>query len=184
MRALLLVTLLVVAGCVAPAPTAPDSEPARSSTGSPLPTPTGSCEVAERPSPTNTTGDVEPVAYPEPPVELTTDSVRRYVEAFERAFLHNRRLVTSDPVRYLEVYVDDLTVTQHGGAFVVRLNSYTNGGSLQEGEGETPIVVHWDGAPTPASYLVTSDRVVRAASDTDDHVSLARLRNGTTLACF
>ncbi|MEF8801061.1 MAG: hypothetical protein V5A56_08510 [Halolamina sp.] len=171
MRALLLATLLVLAGCAAPLGT--DAPP----------TPTGSCMEERKPTPTADGSDVDAQPYPDPPATFSTDSVREYVEAYESALLRNDALAGQN-LSYLEVYVEDLSVTRRGDMYVVRLQSYTNGGYYErEGEG-TPIVVHWDGAPTPASYLVTEDRLVRAESDGDDHVSLARLRNGTTLECF
>lgn len=171
MRPLMLATLIVLAGCAAPV----------GNDGAP--TPTGPCMEELKPTPTDDGSDVDAHPYPDPPATLTTDPVRDYVEAYESALLRNDALAGQN-LSYLKVYVEDLTVTRRGDVYVVRLQSYTNGGYYeQEGEG-TPIVVHWDGAPTPASYLVTEDRLVRAESDGDDHVSLARLRNGTTLECF
>lgn len=171
MRALLLAVLVVLAGCATPMGT---EDP---------PTPTGPCTDVSKPTPSGDGSDVAPKSYPDRPATLSADSVGEYVDGYESAFLWNDALAGQN-LSYLEVYVEDLNVTRRGGVYVVRLQSYTNGGYYErEGEG-TPYVIHWDGAPTPASYLVTEDRLVRAESDGEDHVSLARLRNGTTLECF
>lgn len=172
MRALLLAALLVLAGCTAVPPAGTDSP-------TPIPTPTGPCAVDARPTPDGAGSEVQPVDYPDPPESLTTEAVHSYVGAFEESYIHNDALAGGGNVTYLETYVEDVTVTKHGDAFVVRLNSYTNGG-YRDTEGETPIEVHWDGAPEPVTYLVTDDRVLRGEGD----ISADRLRHQPTVACF
>lgn len=176
MRALLLAALLMLAGCTAAPPGGADS-PTASTT--PVPTPTGPCEVENRPSADVDAGEYHGESYPERPESLTRDTVGEFVASFEETYVHNGALAPRENVTYLETYVHDVTVTRHDEVYVVRLTSYTNGGFVDTRE-ETPIEVHWDGAPQPYTYLVTDDRVLRGEGDLD----AAALRTASTVACF
>lgn len=175
MRALLLAALVVLAGCTAAPPGGTDS-PTASTT--PVPTPTGPCEVDDRPSADVEAGDYDGEAYPERPESLTEATVGDFVASFEERYIHNGALAHRENVTYLETYVNDVDVTSHGDVYVVRLTSYTNGG-FWDTEKETPIEIHWDGAPQPVTYLVTEDRLLRS----DGERSPAALRNASTVAC-
>lgn len=187
MRALLLVGLVLLSGCVAPVPgTSPTdavtaSTPTESATAS---TPTGPCTVDSHPTPDATGSEVEPVEYPDRPSRLSLETVRSFISAFEESYIHNEALTERGNVTYLETYVDDVTVTRHGDGYVIRLSSYTNGGTLQqEGDG-TPITIHWDGAPQPRAYLLTEDRLVRGSFDRQTTPAPKDLQNQPTVACF
>jgi hypothetical protein len=171
MRALLPVAVLcLLAGCV--------GAPLGGGSGS-VPTPTGPCTVDDRPT-TDASAEVEPVDYPEAPSSPSASSVESYVASFEDSYRHNDALADHGNVTYLETYVEDVSVTRHGSVYVVRLESYTNGGTMrEEGEG-TPIQIHWDGAPEPVTYLLTEDRLVRGDGD----LSPERLPSQSTVACF
>ena len=168
MRALLLAALVLIAGCAA----APIGDGG-------VPTPTGPCEVDSQPTP-NPSPDVEPVTYPDPPASVSSQAIRAYVTNFEERYLHNHELAQKGNVTYLETYVEDISVARHGAVYVVRLDSYTNGGTLEhEGEG-TPIEIHWDGASQPVTYLVTEDRLLRGEGD----LSTDELSDVPTVACL
>jgi len=172
MRALLLAGLVVLSGCAAVGPGA-------SPTASPIPTPTGPCDVADRPSPDADGDEVEPDEYPERPDSLTAETVGAYVTSFEETYIQNAALAGGENVTYIETYANDVNVTAHGDVYVVRLTSYTNGAYHDTGE-ETPIEVHWDGAPEPVTYLVTEGRTIRGEGD----LAPDRLRHQPTVACF
>lgn len=169
MRALLLAFLLVVAGCMSPI----------GADG--VPTPSGPCEAADVPAPPiNTAGNVTARPYPEIPAEWTKQTVRSYVESYERALQHNRALAKRPTTVELRVGVSGVTVERHGDTFVVRLESFTQGMFAEEGEEGSPSYIAWDEVPAPATYLVTGTRLVRAEGD----VGPDGLREGTTLECF
>lgn len=187
MRALLLAAVVLLAGCVAPAPGTSPTDSATAATPADSETawtPTGSCTVDDHPMPDGSDSEVGSVDYPDRPDTLTPETVRSYARAFEESYLHNEALVEKGNVSYLETYVDDVTVSRHGDAFFVNLSSYTNGGTIrQEGNG-TPITVHWDGAPQPRAYLLTGDRLIRGSFDRDTTPTPEQLRHQPTVACF
>jgi len=174
MRALLLVALVVLSGCAAAGPGGTASP-----TASPVPTPTGPCAVDDRPMPDPDSNEVEPDEYPERPDSLSAETVGEFVDSFEETYIQNAALGNGRNVTYIETYTDDVNVTAHGDVYVVRLSSYTNGNYRDTGE-ETPIEVHWDGAPEPVTYLVTEDRMLRGEGE----LSPDRLRHQPTVACF
>ncbi|WP_435115387.1 hypothetical protein [Halolamina sp. C58] len=117
--------------------------------------------------------------YPERPDSLTAETVGAFVASFEETYIQNAALAGGQNVTYIETYTDDVNVTAHGDTYVVRLTSYTNGNYRDTG-GETPIEVHWDGAPEPVTYLVTEERILRGEGD----LTTDRLRHQPTVACF
>jgi hypothetical protein len=173
MRALLLAALVVLSGCAAVGPGGTASP-----TASPIPTPTGPCEVDDRPMPDAGGGDVAPESYPERPDNRTAEAVGAFVASFEETYIQNAALVGQN-VTYIETYTNDVNVSVHGDAYVVRLTSYNNGAYTDTDE-ETPVEVHWDGAPEPVTYLVTNDSVLRGEGD----LSPDRLRHQPTVACL
>jgi hypothetical protein len=172
MRALLLAALVVLSGCAA---VGPGSSP----TATPIPTPTGPCEVDDRPKPDPVEGDVTPHAYPDPNDTRTAESIGSFVATFEETYIRNDALAGGRNVTYIETYTNDVNVTARDGVYVVRLTSYTNGNYQDTGE-ETPIEVHWDGAPEPVTYLITEERMLRGEGD----LSPDRLQYQPTVACF
>lgn len=174
MRALLLAALVVLSGCAAVGPGGTASP-----TATPIPTPTGPCEVDDRPMPEHDSNEVAPDEYPERPDSLSGESVAPFVASFEETYIQNSVLADGSNITYIETYTNDVNVTAHGDVYVVRLTSYTNGNYRDTGE-ETPIEVHWDGAPQPITYLVTEDGMLRGEGD----LSADRLRHQPTVACF
>lgn len=170
MRTLLAALTVLLAGCTA-APVGPAESPT---------TPTGPC-TPDTPTP-ETPAEISAMAWPEPPETRTAESVGSYVASFERAYRHNDRLEPG--TRYVETYVSSVTTTVRGDEYLVRLESYTNGGVARSTPDEgTPITVHWDGAPVHVAYLLTDDRLVRAEGDHEMEPSFDAVVDGRTVAC-
>lgn len=171
MRALLAALVILLAGCTA-APVGPAESPT---------TPTAPCDPTT-PTP-EAPPDLSPRAWPDPPETRTLTSVESYVESFEHAFRHNDRLEPG--TRYIETYVSSVTTATRGDSYLVRLESYTNGGVARSTPDEgTPVTVHWDGAPVHVAYLLTDDRLVRAEGDRETTPSLDAVAQGRTVACI
>ena len=144
------------------------------------------CETDSRPEPDPEANAVAPSTYPDSPASLTNDSVTAYVRSFERAFIRNEVLVDGYNVTYLEASVSGVEVANvtESDAFVVRLESDTNGGYLQSGGSGTPYQVHWDGAPGRVSYYVSENAVRRTAGSVGgEWPSFKMVNHGRTVAC-
>lgn len=161
--------LCLLAGCI--------GAPLGGGSGS-VPTPTGPCAVDDRPHP-DASAEVEPVTDLEVPSSLSANTAASSVGSFEDSYRHNDALGDHGDVTYLETYVEDVSVTRHGSVYVVRLESYTNGGPMRDEGVGTPIQIHWDGTPEPVTYLLTWDRLIRGQGD----VAADRLRYQPTVTC-
>jgi hypothetical protein len=125
------------------------------------------CSDPERPNPTS--AGAEPRDYPEAPAELTTETVREFVSAFERAYQYNSALA-DDPGKIgtlngLEVAVGETTVEAEGSTFTASVSGdlYYSIETPESTETPTPTVT-----PLPmgrgefsASYVVSPDAVRR-----------------------
>jgi hypothetical protein len=173
MRDLLpVVLLIVVAGCA-------------SLPGGGVQAPTGPCEEVAVPGPPMTTSEnVSAKSYPEPPVNLTEQTARSYVTSYEEALRHNRDLADRPTTVELNIGIADVSVEQHGGVFVVQLESITRGTFAEGTEYGSPSYTLWDGAPVEVGYMLTADRLVRAEAGGEGDVRPGTIREGTTLECF
>lgn len=131
------------------------------------PSPSTDCSDPERPNPTS--APVSPRDYPEAPAELTTETVREFVSAFETAYQYNSALA-DDPgkigtLNELEISVEATTVESEASEFTVSVsgNLYYSIVTPDSTETPTPTVT-----PLPmgrgefsASYVVTPGAVRR-----------------------
>lgn len=171
--ALLAVGVVVLAGCTA-GPLGTDEPP------SPTESPAGTCTEHQRETVDPYRDAVEPSELPERPDTLTRASVRDYVVAYERAYARNGRLERISTE--VSTNVQDVSVSQTGNGWVVRLTSQTNtwaaGTDTADG---TPTVVHGDGAELPVAYLLTDDRLVRSVGDYGETPSPS---HGRVVECY
>jgi hypothetical protein len=181
MRALLLATLLVLAGCLGgPVGTTPEETETPTATPTPSPTATAVCEPYEPAKVNPSREDVTPSPLPGKPEELTADSAKAFATAYEEAYARNGEL--QPDTKRVETYTGDVSVEAVDGGYVVRMFAVTNvwHGGVQQGT-HTSTVIHGDGAQIPVAYYVT-DRLVRRDSGGYDEEPTPR--DGTILECW
>lgn len=165
---------VAVAGCTSasePAPTDTETNPSASETpaeyGVTTPAP-GECEEQHSPTPT-VTKELEPRAYPDYPSELTANSTRRFVAAYERAYWYNMvlaRYAGTDEVRFERYGALDGAVIDHNDGYIVGVagelkTADTQPPPEQTPNSETPTPVPYVDLPFSAWYYLTPEFALR-----------------------
>jgi hypothetical protein len=193
----LLVALLVFAGCTtALGPsgagtgsptTTPVPPPSATPTADPSATP-GECEAVEQRTVDPFRDDVEPSEFLDPPAAWNRSSVERYVVAFEEAYARNGAL--REESTRVDVLVAEVSVERRDGAWVVDLVSRTNTWAQGRATGTaTATVVHGDGARVPVTYRLTDRALYReegrvGGTPSGSAASTRAPRDGRTVRCF
>jgi hypothetical protein len=117
-----------------------------------------------------TTAPTDPKRYPERPSRLTTETVRSFVEPYERAYQYNAELA-DHPAEIgrrneLDVDVQETTVEVGGDRFTVRVSgdrylSITDHDHTTTPATATPTPLPIGRRPFSATYVVSSRRVRR-----------------------
>lgn len=185
-RPVLVGAAVILAGCSAWRGGNPADEGRPTTTAGPTPVDDVTlpgCETADRPTPAE--GYLEPRPYPERPASLSNDTaVRRYVEAYEEAYVHNRLLEGSgDDLRDASVSAWGTSVHEGpNGSRIVSIRSSSDW-TFERGTEE----VHGSGMGIRYVYYVDATTVVRVrAEETDgdeDTVDPSALEDGTVLEC-
>lgn len=162
----------------APSPT----ESLQTDTRTPTPPPTeGSyppsidgCRISDVPNP-GRTDDITPSTYPDPPANVTIDSLKKWTQSFEMAYFRNIQLADeSEDDEYNLTAVDAAVrvknVTHTEQSSLIRLD-VSGGKTYSSG-------LHAD-ARTTTGYVITETRVLRVPLQHDDQP--IRSENGTVV---
>lgn len=144
-------------------------------TGEPTGTATEACSANDRPKPTASVAT--PDAYPERPTELSIESVRQFLDAYEHTYRYNE-ILAAHPDKYgrtneLTVRVEEVSVDGDGDRYTATVSGqlqvdFADGASgSPETPTETPLPAGH--GPFEASYVVTGRRL---------------RRDGTVLECW
>jgi hypothetical protein len=182
-----LVVLLVVSvafvGAIERRPVATVESPTESSpTSAASPTVGDDCDAVDR----ETAAPVHeptPKPLPERPDRPTPDGAAEFALAFEEAYRYNGHLDRGTTDQHVEASSARVEDVPEG--HVVRLESFAYGyvdDDPDRTESETPAWdFHWDGERLHVAYLVTDDRVLRAAQSSPE--TTPDPREGTVVAC-
>jgi len=176
--AAVLTTTLLIGGCVGPSSPATPADGSPTSTATPSSTPaTTPTTVASIPSPSECLTDatprpesvdgVEPSAYPEPPTDVTRDSLVGWTQAFETAYFRNT-MVAEEPgddnqnLTEASAFAEARAVNHTAQGYILR---FSNSGATNYASG-----AHGD-VWMDVGYVVNETHVVRVPlTDREDPV--------------
>lgn len=153
-----LAALLVLAGCLG----GPAGSPADPGTTGRSPTPTttspapATATTTSPAAPPTTPGTLSPKPVPEKPDDLTAESVRAFVVAYEEAYVYNRAVEDGSYDR-VNVACGVRSLNRTAGAFRVRVEC---GISTYRWDSDARATLHGDGFAR-ATYLVEESATVR-----------------------
>lgn len=139
------------------------------STNTPTDEPTAECNARDPPAPTDAA--TSPRSYPDRPIELTSETVREFLTAYETAYQYNDALAENPNkvgrTNEITIRIQSVSVTKEGDGFTATVTGEFQSDFIDTETAtstpETPTMtpLPMGHGPIEASYTVTERRLLR-----------------------